>query len=60
MLLLLYDVRPDSPTCGKLSTIVLSKQDRKLIRQGACLTARPVLMSDTMNEPFRGAGKCGV
>lgn len=31
MLLVLYDVRPDSPTCGKVATIMLSEQDRRLV-----------------------------
>lgn len=31
MQLVLYDVGPDSPTCGKVSTILMSEKDRRLI-----------------------------
>jgi dTDP-4-dehydrorhamnose 3,5-epimerase len=29
--LVMYDVRPGSPTCGKLSTVVLSEHNRRLV-----------------------------
>lgn len=31
MEIVLYDVRPDSPTCGMVSSIVLSEYDRRLV-----------------------------
>ncbi len=57
MMVVLYDVRPDSSTCGRLFTVTLTERDRKLINIPAfvwhadvCLGTREAVL---LNMPTR-------